>query len=327
MKRFLVVAGAGFILGLIASSCGTPVSKPSCSASSCEGCCDSNDVCRKGDQEVACGWAGVACNVCSGGQVCVATVCTFPIVDAGELDAGTDAGTDAGMDAGVDAGAPLCGSTTVTCSDQVSMNLDLKTTVNPSAILNATEDGGFKSTIDSSAGGLTPTQSFVYAKFTRAGLIKVAISDEAALLSLDWDIAFRRFVIRLNGGSSGPSCVGAAAIGLGTSYESITAPPSGANYRLDDFEGPPPMCMFKDDGSGLGTTPSTAIANTVDSYYLYSGCVRMTNQSFVVRTRYGRNVKLRVTSYYSTEAAQANCDNNGAPGTGGTVRVRWAYLD
>ena len=328
MRRFLLLASVGFLGGLIASACGNHPPKPSCNTTSCEGCCDDQDVCRKGDQGPSCGSGGFACNVCSGGQVCVATICTFVTVDAG--------GNDAGADAGTDGGAPRCGSTAVSCSDQVSADLDLKTTVNAAAITNAADGVGYKSTIDSRGGGLTPSMSYVYAKFTDTGLVKVDLSDEAALLSLGWDIAFRRFVIRLNGGSSGPSCVDAAKTTAGTSFDALTAPPGGLGYAVDDFVGPPAPtdagaadagsgCLFKDDGSGLPTSPSTALAG----FYAYAGCVSMSSRVFIVRTRLGRDVKLLVTSYYDTEANQTLC-NAGTPSGGafgGTVRVRWSFLD
>ena len=301
-------------LGVAAFGCGKAASTPTCTETSCEGCCDAQGVCRKGDVGAACGSKGLSCDVCSATQVCSASRCTFAVV------------TDAGVDGGTDAGA-LCGPTPVSCSDQVSQGLDLKTTVNAAAILTTTEDGGFKSTIDATAGSTgfnAPTESYVYAKFTSTGLQKVGLSDEAALLSVDWDIAFRRFVIRLNGGSSGPSCVAAAATASGTVYETLAAAPSGATFTFDDFLGPPPTCTFKDDGSGLGTSPSTALAG----YYQYVSCVKMSQRVFVVRTRAGRNVKLLVTGYYATEAAQANCNSGASPGApGGTVRVRWSFLD
>ena len=47
----------------------------------------------------------------------------------------------------------------------------------------------------------------MYAKFTANGLVKLdTLSDMTALDSMDWDIAFRRYVVRINSGFSGPSC-------------------------------------------------------------------------------------------------------------------------
>ncbi len=44
------------------------------------------------------------------------------------------------------------------------------------------------------------------------GAEKLELSDEEALESLDWDMSLRQFLLRLNGGSSGSSCIGAAKI-------------------------------------------------------------------------------------------------------------------
>ena len=309
------------------SACGTPVVPPACSPTNCDGCCDGADKCRLGTQEASCGSAGRACDICVVGQVCQATRCVFAATDAGS-DAGMDAGMDAGVpDAGIDAGN-LCALTAVTCSDQAILALDLKNVPSVATITNLTEDAGFKTTIDATAGGLTPMTSFNYGKFTDTGLQKVSVSDEASFSSPDWDIAFRRFVIRLNSGSSGPSCVKAAVTPAGTSYETLLATPDAGTYVADDFEGPPPTCMFRDDNSGLNTTPSTALANSAASFYAYNNCVGMSGRVFVVRTRVGRHVKLVVTHYYPTDAAQMTCNAGTNPMTAGaTIRIRWSFLD
>ena len=315
MKHFFLVASLGFAAGFAVSACGTSTVAPTCTPASCDGCCDSTDKCRVGNLEAACGSAGASCNVCVAGQLCTSAVCVF----ANAMDAGTDAGT-------ADAGS-LCSATPVTCSDQAILSLDLKNTPNAAAITTASEDAGFKSTIDATAGGFTPTLGYVYGKFTANGLEKVSISDEASLSSLDWDIAFRRFVIRLNAGSSGPSCVKAAATQVGTVYDTLTSS-SGGSFVADDFEGPPPTCMFKDDGSGLTTSPSTALANTSASFYAYNNCVGMSGRVFVVRTRAGRHVKLLVTNYYPSDAAQMTCNGGVNPNVAGaTIKVRWSFLD
>ena len=336
MKPLILFASVGFAAGLFAFSCGT-AAPLACSPSNCDGCCDSADTCKTGLLQASCGKGGSACNTCVAGQLCAAAVCVFAPVDggtdagpadAGPADAGqADAGTaDAGLDAGTDAGAP-CAPRPITCSDQAIQSLDLKNTVNLAAITNTSEDAGFRITVDATAGGFAPTMSFVYGKFTPTGLQKVSLSDEAALVSVDWDIAFRRFVIRLNGGSSGPSCVSALATAVGTSYDTATSAPSKPTV-VDDFQGPPPGCTFKDDNSGLNTSPSTALGNAAASFYAYNNCVGMTGRVFVIRTREGRNVKLVVTNYYPSDAAQMTCNSGTSPGVaGGTIKARWSFLD
>jgi hypothetical protein len=55
----------------------------------------------------------------------------------------------------------------------------------------------------------------------------------------------------------------------------------------------------------------------------------MTGKAYVIRTHTGRHVKFTVKTYYATEAAQQLCDTTSSSGgaAGGTVRVRWRYLD
>lgn len=301
MNRFAVALTP--LLSLSVFSCSSTPPPATCGPAICNGCCDSAGVCQPGNEAPACGKGGAQCSA-----------------SCGQVDAGTDGGTDAGMTA-------LCESTAPACSDQAIQQMDLKKTVAPGTIKTVEANGVFTSTIDATAGGLTPTQSYVYARFGTNVLEKVAISDEASLDSLDWDIAFRRFVIRLNGGTSGPSCVGAAPF-PGQSFEQATSEPGGAVFKLDKTFTDPPACMFEGDGSGLGTSPSTALANPEATFYNYTSCVRMTHQVFAVRTRQGRMVKLEVMGYYATEAAQELCQNGQSPNaSGGTLRVRWAYLN
>lgn len=318
----LALTAASLCTALAAwSACGPTT--PACSPTTCQGCCDANGICSTGDTAAACGAAGVACNVCSSVQACVARVC---VLGSTGDDGGTDAGT--GTDGGTDAGTLACGRTLVECSDQAILQLDLKRTVNAATIVNTVQAQGWLSTVDAVAGGSPPTTSYVYARFGPGGLETVAVHDEQAMDSMDWDIAFRRFVIRLNGGNSGPACARAAALPDGTYYDQVTSLPSGLSYASDDFFGPAPTCTFQDDGSGLTTSPATALANPNASYYLYTSCVSMTNRVFVVETRTGRHVKLQVSGYYLTDQGQANCNAGTSPGVpGGTVRVRWAYLD
>jgi hypothetical protein len=253
-----------------------------------------------------------------GDQACVAFGTGGGMGGGGGSATGGGGGTaDAGF---------TCTLTPVECSDQAIQTLDLKMNPAPGLITNAAIDGGFKSTIDATAGGFgaDPT-SYVYARFTDIGLEKLPIGDLASLDSMDWDIAFRRYVIRVNSGDSGPGCVAGQALPAGTTFESITAVPSGLLPEADDYFSHAPTCDFRDDGSGLGTSPRTLLS----AFYSYQGCVKMTGRVFVLRTFSGRFVKLIVDTYYSTEAAQQTCNttNSSNMAPGGTVRVRWQFIE
>ena len=236
---------------------------------------------------------------------------------------GSVGGGGGGGSVGGGGGSALC-STPIDCPAQAAIDLDTFSNIATGQIGNLPDGFGFLSTVDATGGGISPTQSFVYARFTpTAGLEKLQLSDTAAFTSTDWDIAFRRFVLRLNGGDSGPSCVG--AMSSGSSYDSLTVVPPSFSPLVDDFLTPAPTCSFIDDGSGLGTAPNTALSG----FYMYTSCAAMTGTPFVVLTRSGRHLKLVVTSYYATTTAQQACDQTGNAGgaAGGTIRLRWAWLD
>jgi hypothetical protein len=241
---------------------------------------------------------------------------TAPPVDAGPADAATP-------DAGNDAGAPLCDATTVPCVDESIALLDLFDTVNAAEIREeGTTPGEFTTFVDATAGGMMPTTSFVYARFTDTGLVGAALSDEDALLSTDWDIAFRRYVLRVNSGVAGPSCVQAARTAPDTTFESLTAVPDAITYRTESYL--TDTCEIVPDGNGLGS-PATALS----SFWSYPGCVSMTGNVYVIALRGGRHVKLEVVGYYSP-ANQASCDASGSvtlPSGAGSLRIRWAFLD
>jgi hypothetical protein len=218
--------------------------------------------------------------------------------------------------------------TAVTCTDQSVLKLNLFATVPNRTITNTADGAGFLSEIDATGGAtggaITPRESFVYAKFTDAGLERVAISDEQAFDSMEWDIAFRRYIVRLNSGVSGPSCVAAARTAVGTSFDALTAVPDGLEYRTEAYM--TASCDLIPDGSGLEGSPAVALS----SYWTYPGCVAMTGNVFIVRRADGRRLKLTVEDYY-TPTVQDLCDTNGSipmtmPSGAAHFRVRWAFL-
>lgn len=214
----------------------------------------------------------------------------------------------------------------VACSDSSILDLSFQKSPSPDTrlVTNTAEGAGWKSEIDAAAGGMSPRESYVYARFTATGLEKVAIGDEAALESMGWDIAFRRFIVRLNSGVSGPSCVDGARTAANTDFDALTAEPAELEYRTEAYY--TESCELVPDGSGLGS-PGTAL----QSFWRYPGCVQMTGNVFVVRLADGRKVKLVVSHYYEP-SVQEYCDANdmispGDSGAAAKVGVRWAFLD
>jgi hypothetical protein len=236
--------------------------------------------------------------------------------DAGDAGEGDDAGGES------DAGAEGCVLAPVSCEDQSILELALLDSPSDGAVTNEPAGDGYISTVDATGGGLTPTESYVYARFEEGGLVKVDLDDEAALDDPTWHIAFRRYVIRLNSGVSGPSCVTAARVPPGQSFAEVAAVPEGVELRVEQYF--TDSCDLITDGSGLGG-PGTALS----SYWSYPGCVSMSGNVYVVGLPDGEALKLQILSYYEP-SVQEYCDLNGetpqGPTGSATIRLQWELL-
>ena len=257
------------------------------------------------------------------GQMRIALLSLVPIITL------MACGTNANNGAGGDMQPAACVPHIVQCTDQSIQQLGLFDTPNLANLANSenTSPTGttFTTKIDATGGGLSPSKSFVYAKFTANGLARVDVSDETAFVSTDWDIAFRRFVIRTNSGVSGPGCVTVARTASATTFDNLEFAPAGLMERSEEyFADPSNACEYVPDGSGLGS-PGVAM----QSFWTYPGCVAMTDNVFVLTVAGGKKVKLVVDSYY-TPSVQDVCDNTGALPAGasgaGNVVVKWAFL-
>lgn len=220
---------------------------------------------------------------------------------------------------------PVClDPTPVPCEDEVFQQMNLQSTVAPGALSNEQDGEGFRSLVDATAGGAFASEpdAYVYARFTDGGLEKAEISDEESLGSMDWDIAFRRYVVRINSGHSGPSCVTAARLPGAPDYDALAEVPGELRLRSDEYF--TDSCELIRDGSGL-ESPATALSG----YWKYPGCVKMSGAVYVVRLAGGRMLKLTVTHFYDEEN-QAQCQEAGMVPMGDTgaanLQLRWAFL-
>ncbi len=233
-----------------------------------------------------------------------------------------DSGDTAAHDTGLDA---VCSEPTeVACVDDMISDLSLQDEKTSKGEIEPGEDGDdHLDAVDASAGGYSNASknAYLYAKFTDAGLEKVELTDEEALESMDWDIAARRFIVRLNGGSSGPSCVGAAAV-EGQTYAEAQEVPDGVEYQMDDFYDED--CDIKEDNRGLPGNPDVALG----AWWTYPDtCVATTDQAFFVQLADGRVVKLAIETYYA-EDGQEECNADGSTSAeGGYLTVRWRFVN
>lgn len=243
------------------------------------------------------------------------TALTFSLAACGDKDENDDNGD----------GQLLCKEAKlVSCEDAAILELDLQNSIAPGLFTNTVEGSDWLTVVDATAGGFNanPPHAYVYGRFTANGLEKVSLTDEAALASMDWDIAFRRYVARINSGDSGPSCVQAALL-ANTTYGAVTSANTAAIYRDDDWL--TDSCDFVNDGTGLPGAPASAISG----YWSYPGCVSMTGNVYQLQLRDGRVLKLTVEAYYLPNV-QAECQADDVttttPTGSGTVRLRWAFL-
>lgn len=270
---------------------------------------------------LSCFLLAAACSKSKGGAEAI----RFDAAALGD-SATADAGNGA-ADAGI---VSVCDSHDVMCIDQSLEGLLLyEDPAEQTLVTDETGDrSAFYSYVDARAGGQSPSTSYVYARFTDDGLEQVAIGDEAALESTEWDIAFRRFVIRLNSGTSGPGCVvGAPALfdASDEEFDQLTAVPGDLELTEEQyFSG---SCELVEDGSGLPGAPATTLAH----FWAYGdgGCLEMTHDVYVLALADGRHVKLQVRSYYTPEN-QEICDSGSPPpmpSGSANIRFRWQFIE
>ena len=215
-----------------------------------------------------------------------------------------------------------CDASAVRCTEKSIDKFPLLTVASTVApVEEGTVSGEFITYVDARAGGATAKESFLYARFTPQGLVKVAVDDQAALASTEWDIAFRRYIIRVNSGVSGPSCTSVAQTPAGTTFDALKAVDTSWEFRPESYY--TEACEFVPDDSGIG-----APAAQLGSYWTYKGCLAMTNKVFVVRLADGKHVKLQVMRYYDQTELQRSCDSGTASAVSGAaqLRVKWAFL-
>lgn len=214
--------------------------------------------------------------------------------------------------------------TPVDCEDDVAVALSMNLNAAAPGLIDNTPDGdGFAVDVDARAGGFQGSDGWVYAKFTEAGLEKVELADLDSFGSMDWDIGFRRFLIRVNSGYGGPSCVSAARTAVDTDFASLTSAPANLNFNEEQFMSDPEECAVVADGSGLGS-PGFVLQN----WWEYpAGCVATTNNVYVLGLADGRQVKLVIDQYYGGAGAQETCNTTGAAaGESARIKLRYGFL-
>lgn len=254
----------------------------------------------------------VGMTACSGGE---------KVDDTGNpADSGDSADTG---DTGSTLDAVCTEAVEPTCIDDMILDLSLQDNKTSDGEVVTTVDGAdFVTTVDASAGGSdnADRNAWTYVSFGVDGATRIDLDDETALENMDWDLALKRYIIRVNSGDSGPSCVGVDTESRMT-YEEITAVPDGATYLQDDFY--TDACAYQEDNSGLPSSPDVAMH---DWWEYPRRCVEMTMTPFVVQKADGHIFKIVVESYYGED--QADCADDGqSTALGGYFILRWKMLN
>jgi hypothetical protein len=213
----------------------------------------------------------------------------------------------------------------IDCEDEVFVALDMDLDGQaPGLIDSAAAADAFEVDVDATAGGFNGTEGWVYGRFTDDGLQKVEIADIDSLGSMDWDIAFRRFVIRVNSGFGGPSCVTAARTAADTDFDGLDDVPADLRFNEEKFMSDPETCTLVADGSGLGS-PGVVLQN----WWTYpAGCVATTGNVYILSLADGRRLKMVVDQYYAGDGAQATCNETGsAAGESARIKLRYAFFE
>jgi hypothetical protein len=150
-------------------------------------------------------------------------------------------------------------------------------------------------TVDATAGGGASAgqQPFVYLDFSGADPVVVDINDVDAFDADRWDLAFKRFVIRANGGNSGPGGVSVAKVAADSLADVTTVP--GASQFLED-RWVSNACTLLTDASGA---PLTRFG---DWYTVSQGRFLPEPTVYVVTLRDGSHIAVEILSYYGDDA-------------------------
>jgi hypothetical protein len=214
-------------------------------------------------------------------------------------------------------------ATAVPCRDDVFAGLSMSLTETATGVVENDVDGdGFDTFVDARSNGAFNSGPWVYGRFTPDGLEKLDLFDDESLDSLEWDVAFQRFTIRLNSGFGGPSCVSAARTGTATDFETLAEVPAGLTFNAEEFmtDNGDGSCTIVPDGSGQGS-PGVILQN----WWEYPGCVATTGNVYIVSLADGRRVKLVVTQYDGQGQELCNDGSRGETESA-NIRFRWAFL-
>jgi hypothetical protein len=152
---------------------------------------------------------------------------------------------------------------------------------------------GNAATVDATAGGSmnAADNPYVYLKFTADSVTKVEISDIDSYTDESWDFALKRFVLRVNGGDSGPGGVEVATV-AGETLADVTAVPADGEFSTDDWFSD--ACTL--NTGPLAGEPATALVDWYD-YDVDTHLPTPKAEIHVLRRPDGSTIKLDINNY------------------------------
>lgn len=166
--------------------------------------------------------------------------------------------------------------------------------------------GVYLAEIDATAGGSSNYGKNPFVYLDLIGRKKVEIDDVTSRKSRDWDIAFKRWQIKLNSGDSGPGGVTIQRVENKTLPDVKMAP--GGTSSED---------LYFDEKCEVQLDPIGGLATVVSDWYGYeAGTNRLVPKTevWVLKRRDGKgHIKLQLLKYYKGMA-------------GGNFQLTWSYL-
>jgi len=150
--------------------------------------------------------------------------------------------------------------------------------------------------VDATAGGSANSADnpFIYLQFEGDAVTKLEITDVEALSDTSWDIALKRFLVRVNGGDSGPGNVQVAAVEAET-VEDVSEAPGADAFSTDDWS---------DEECGYVSGPIGEPATAVGTWYGYEETrLSPLENVYVIQREDGTMFKFAFETYYHDDTS------------------------
>jgi HmuY protein len=151
--------------------------------------------------------------------------------------------------------------------------------------------------VDASAGGVDGQDRFPWVYLSLERGAAAALTDLEALESTEWDLAFKRFVVRTNGGDSGPGRGGALRVAL--TWDDVDQSTLGDVVL--------PQESWFDDECNLTTDENGELITTFSGWSQYDQAAHVltpANVVFITAAADGSLYKVAIEDYYATPSGQ-----------------------